>query len=168
VRTSFTLPQVTVAMAEWANKNGIKKVVTLVSDYGPGIDAEKFFKDRISFNGGTVLEAARAAAQPRLRALAAEGARRQARRAVRLRPRAGRGLHEAVSERGLDKAGIRLIATGDVTDDDQLNDMGDGALGVVTSHHYSADHNSPVNKKFVEAFQKANPDAPQLHGGGRL
>ena len=59
-------------------------------------------------------------------------------------------------ERGLDKAGIKMIGTGDVTDDDQLNGMGDGALGVVTSHHYSADHNSPANKKFVEAFKKAN------------
>jgi branched-chain amino acid transport system substrate-binding protein len=60
-------------------------------------------------------------------------------------------------ERGMDKAGIRMIATGDVTDDDQLNDMGDGALGVVTSHHYSAAHPSAMNKKFVEAFEKANP-----------
>jgi branched-chain amino acid transport system substrate-binding protein len=59
-------------------------------------------------------------------------------------------------ERGMDKAGIKLIATGDVTDDDQLNDMGDGALGVVTSHHYSAAHPSAMNKKFVEAFEKAN------------
>jgi branched-chain amino acid transport system substrate-binding protein len=57
----------------------------------------------------------------------------------------------------MDKAVIRLIATGDVTDDDQLNDMGDGALGVVTSHHYSAAHPSAMNKKFVEAFEKANP-----------
>ena len=53
------------------------------------------------------------------------------------------------AERGMDKAGIRLIATGDVTDDDQLNDMGDVALGVVTSHHYSAAHPSAMNKKFV-------------------
>ena len=59
-------------------------------------------------------------------------------------------------ERGMDKAGIKLIGTGDVTDDDQLNDMGDGALSVVTSHHYSAAHPSPMNKKFVEAFEKAN------------
>jgi branched-chain amino acid transport system substrate-binding protein len=59
-------------------------------------------------------------------------------------------------ERGLDKAGIRLIATGDVTEDDILNDMGDVALGVVTSHHYSAAHPSPANQRFVAAFKKAN------------
>ena len=60
------------------------------------------------------------------------------------------------AERGLDKAGIKLIATGDVTEDDILNEMGDVALGVVTSHHYSASHPSAMNRKFVEAFARAN------------
>jgi len=69
-------------------------------------------------------------------------------------------------ERGLDKAGIRLIATGDVTDDDQLNDMGDVALGVVNSHHYSAAHNSPANKKFVAAFEAANKFRPNFMAVG--
>src|SRR5262249_17421243 len=59
VRTSFTLPQASVALADWAPKNGIKKVVSLVSDYGPGIDAEKFFNARLTLNGGTVVEALR-------------------------------------------------------------------------------------------------------------
>ena len=69
---------------------------------------------------------------------------------------AGAALMKQFAERGMDKAGIKLIGTGDVTDDDILNSMGDVALGVVTSHHYSASHNSPLNKKFVEAFEKAN------------
>ena len=56
VRTSFTLPQASVALADWAPKGGIKTVVTLVSDYGPGIDAEKYFKDRFTFNGGKVTD----------------------------------------------------------------------------------------------------------------
>ena len=63
------------------------------------------------------------------------------------------------SERGLDKAGIRLIAEGSVTDDDIINGMGDVAVGVVSAHHYSAAHKSPMNKKFVEAFGKANNGA---------
>ena len=60
------------------------------------------------------------------------------------------------TERGLDKAGIKLIGPGDVTDDDLLNGMGDAVIGVVTAHLYSADHHSPKNKAFVEAFKKAN------------
>jgi branched-chain amino acid transport system substrate-binding protein len=69
----------------------------------------------------------------------------------------GTAFMKQFAERGLDKAGVKLIGTGDVTDDDILNDMGDVALGVVTSHHYSAAHNSTANKAFVEAFQAANP-----------
>ena len=73
------------------------------------------------------------------------------------------------AERGLDKGGIRLIGTGDVTDDDILNDMGDVALGVITSFHYSAAHESAVNKAYVDAFRKANNDhAPQFSWRRRL
>jgi len=158
VRTSFTLPQVSVALADWAPKNGIKKVVTLVSDYGPGIDAEKFFKERLTFNGGQVTEALRVPMRnpdfapflQKVRDLKPDAM------FVFVPSGAGAAVMKQFLERGMDKAGIKMIATGDVTDDDQLNDMGDGALGVVSSHHYSAAHPSATNKKFVEAFGKAN------------
>ena len=158
VRTSFTLPQAAVALADWAPKNGIKKVVTLVSDYGPGIDAEKYFKERLTFNGGQVTEALRVPLRnpdfapflQKVRDLKPDAL------FVFVPSGAGAAVMKQFLERGMDKAGIKLIGTGDVTDDDQLNDMGDGALGVVTSHHYSTAHPSPANKKFVEAFGKAN------------
>ena len=158
VRSSFTLPQVSVALADWAPKNGIKKVITLVSDYGPGIDAEKYFKDRLTFNGGQVTEALRVPLRNPDFAPFLQKVRDGKPDAlfVFVPSGAGAAVMKQFLERGLDKAGIRLIATGDVTDDDQLNDMGDGALGVVTSHHYSAAHPSALNKKFVEAFGKAN------------
>jgi branched-chain amino acid transport system substrate-binding protein len=69
---------------------------------------------------------------------------------------AGSVFMKQFAERGLDKSGIRLIGTGDVTDDDILNGMGDVALGVTTAHHYSASHDSAENKAYVEAFRKAN------------
>jgi branched-chain amino acid transport system substrate-binding protein len=158
VRTSFTLPQASVSMADWAPKNGIKTVVTLVSDYGPGIDAEKFFKERLTFNGGKVIESLRVPLRgpdfapflQKVRDLKPDAL------FVFVPSGAGAAVMKQFLERGMDKAGIRLIGTGDLTDDDQLNDMGDGAIGVVTSHHYSAYHPSATNKKFVEAFQKAN------------
>ncbi|HSH92466.1 MAG TPA: ABC transporter substrate-binding protein [Ramlibacter sp.] len=158
VRTSFTLPQTAVAIADWAPKNGIKKVVTLVTDFGPGFDAEKFFKDRFQFNGGTVVESLRVPLRnpdfaPFLQKV--RDAKPDALFAF-VPSGAGAALMKQFAERGLDKAGIKLIGTGDVTDDDILNSMGDVAMGVVTSHHYSASHNSPANKKFVEAFSKAN------------
>jgi branched-chain amino acid transport system substrate-binding protein len=158
VRSSFTLPQVSVALADWAPKNGIKKVITLVSDYGPGLDAEKYFKERLTFNGGQVTEALRVPMRNPDFAPFLQKVRDGKPDAlfVFVPSGAGAAVMKQFLERGLDKAGIKLIATGDVTDDDQLNDMGDGALGVVTSHHYSAAHPSALNKKFVEAFEKAN------------
>ena len=142
VRTSFTLPQAAVALADWAPKNGIKKVVTLVSDYGPGIDAEKYFKERLIFNGGQVTESLRVPLRnpdfapflQKVRDLKPDAL------FVFVPSGAGAAVMKQFLERGMDKAGIKLIGTGDVTDDDQLNDMGDGALGVVTSHHYSTAH----------------------------
>jgi branched-chain amino acid transport system substrate-binding protein len=158
VRTSFALPQAAVAMADWAPNNGIKKVVTLVSDYGPGIDAEKYFKERLLFNGGDVLETLRVPMRnpdfapflQKVRDLKPDAV------FVFVPSGAGAALMKQFAERGMDKAGIKLIGTGDITDDDILNSMGDAANGVVTSHHYSASHNSPLNKKFVSAFEKAN------------
>ena len=158
VRTSFALPQAAVALADWVPNNGIKKVVTLVSDYGPGIDAEKFFKERLMFNGGQVLETLRVPMRnpdfapflQKVRDLKPDALY------VFVPSGAGAALMKQFAERGMDKAGIKLIGTGDITDDDILNSMGDVANGVVTSHHYSASHNSPLNKKFVAAFEKAN------------
>ena len=160
VRTSFTLPQAAVSMADWAAKNGIKRVVTLVSDYGPGIDAEKFFKERLSFNGGEVVEALRVPLRnpdfaPFLQKV--RDAKPDALFAF-VPSGAGVALMKQFTERGLDKAGVKLIGTGDITDDDILNSMGDVALGVVTAQHYSTAHASALNKKFVEAFRKANND----------
>jgi len=60
------------------------------------------------------------------------------------------------ADRGLAEAGIKLIATGDVTDDDLLNGIGEPALGVITGHFYSAAHDSPENKAYVEEVRKAN------------
>ena len=158
IRTSFTLPQAAVGLADWAPKNNIKKVVTLVSDYGPGIDAEKYFKDRFTFNGGQVIDTLRVPMRNPDFAPFLQKVRDAKPDAVYVFVPSGAGaaLMKQFAERGMDKAGIRLIGTGDVTDDDILNGMGDVAMGVITSHHYSASHNSAMNKKFVEAFSKAN------------
>ena len=158
IRTSFALPQAAVGLADWAPKNNIKKVVTLVSDYGPGIDAEKYFKERFTFNGGQVIDTLRVPMRNPDFAPFLQKVRDAKPDAVYVFVPSGAGaaLMKQFAERGMDKAGIRLIGTGDVTDDDILNGMGDVAMGVITSHHYSASHNSAANKKFVDAFSKAN------------
>jgi branched-chain amino acid transport system substrate-binding protein len=159
IRTSFTLPQAAIGIAEWAAKNKIRKAVTLVTDYGPGIDAERFFVDRFLLNGGTVPDKLRTPLRSPDFAPVLQKVRDAQPDAVFVFLPSGQGaaFMKQFAERGLDRAGIKLIGTGDVVDDDILGDMGDVALGVVTSHHYSAAHKSPANQKYVAAFQAANP-----------
>jgi branched-chain amino acid transport system substrate-binding protein len=158
VRTSFTLPQAATPMADWAIKNGIKKVVTIVADYGPGIDAEKWFSETFEKNGGTVAEKIRVPLKNPDFAPFLQRVKDDAPEAVFVFVPSGLGaiFMKEFAERGLDTSGIKLIGTGDVTDDDLLADIGDPALGAVTTHHYSVAHDSPENKAFVEAFEKAN------------
>ena len=158
VRTSFTLAQSSVPMAEWASKNGIKKVVTLVSDFGPGLDAEKSFSEKFKADGGIVVENLRVPMRsPDFSPVLQKAADAKADAIFVFVPSgAGAQFVKQFIERGLDKSGIKLIATGDVTDDDQLNGMGDAVIGVINAHNYSANHDSAMNKAYVEAFKKAN------------
>ena len=158
VRTSFTLAQSAVPMAEWAVKNGIKKVVTMVSDYGPGIDAEKSFSDKFKADGGTIVENLRVPLRsPDFAPVLQKAADAKADALFVFVPSgSGAQFVKQFVERGLDKSGMKLIATGDVTDDDQLNGMGDVVVGVINAHNYSANHDSALNKTYVEAFKKAN------------
>jgi branched-chain amino acid transport system substrate-binding protein len=158
VRTSFTLPQSTVIMADWALKNGIKKVVSLVSDYAPGIDSETSFKNTFTAGGGQVLEAIRVPLANPDFAPFLQRARDANPDALFVFVPSGQGgtFVKQFIERGLDKAGIKFIGPGDVTDDDLLNGMGDQVIGSVTAHMYSAAHPSEANKAYVAAFKRAN------------
>ena len=126
-RTSFTLAQSTVPMADWAADNGIKKVVTMISDYAPGVDAEKSFTGRIQEKGGEVLETIRfPLANPDF-APFLQRAADQKPDAIFVFVPSGQGgtFVKQFVERGLDKAGIKIIGPGDVMDDDLLKACGD-------------------------------------------
>ena len=167
-RTSFTMAQSSVIMADWAAKNGIKKVVTMVSDYGPGHDSEDSFKKRFVEAGGEVVAELRVP-------LASPDFAPFLQRAHDAKPDAlfifvpsGQGgiFVRQFVERGLDKAGVKLIGPGDVTDDDLLDAMGDPVIGTVTAHFYSAAHRSTRNQEFVQAFKKTNRFRPNFMAVG--
>jgi branched-chain amino acid transport system substrate-binding protein len=158
VRLSFAVPQTTVPLAEWAARNGIKRVVTVVSDYAPGIDVENAFKHRFEALGGKVIESLRVPLSSNDFAPALQRVADDKPDALMGFTPAGIGaifIRQFV-ERGLDKSGIRFIAEGSLTEDDVVNQMGDAAIGVITSQHYSAAHDSPENKRFVADFKQAN------------
>jgi branched-chain amino acid transport system substrate-binding protein len=167
-RTSFTLPQSSVIIADWALKNNIKKVVTLVSDYAPGADAEKSFAERLKAGGGEIIAAIRVP-------LANPDFAPFLQRAADAKPDAlfvfvpsgqGGNFMKQFIERGMDKAGVKVIGPGDVTDDDLLPNMGDAVIGTVTAHMYSASHPSEMNKKYVADFEKAYHFRPNFMSVG--
>ena len=167
-RTSFTLPQSSVIIADWAAKNNIKKVVTIVSDYAPGADAEKSFVGQFTGTGGQVAEQIKVPlANPDFAPFLQRAADAKP-DAIFIFVPSGQGgtFMKQYAERGLDKAGIKLIGPGDVTDDDLLPGMGDVAIGTVTAHMYSADHPSEKNKAYVAAFEKANNFRPNFMSVG--
>ena len=169
VRTGFTLPQVTAPIAEWAAKNKIKRVVTMVTDYGPGLDAEKTFIATFKAAGGEVVESIKTPLRNPDYAPFLQRAKDAKPDALFVFVPSGEGLAvmKQFDERGLKQAGIRLIGTGDVTDDDLLESMGAPSVGVITSFHYSAAHDSPENKAYVDAFMKANNGMrPNFHSLG--
>lgn len=161
LRTSFTLPQATRPMAQWAARNGIRSCVTIVTDYAPGLDAERAFKETFTAAGGTVPLELRTPLRNPDYAPFLQRVRDAAPNALFIFVPSGEGaaLTKQFAERGLPQAGVRLIGTGDVLDDDILNDMGDQVLGAVTSHHYSAAHDSAENRAFLEAFRGVLPNA---------
>jgi branched-chain amino acid transport system substrate-binding protein len=156
LRTSFTLPQSTVIMAQWALKNGIKKVVSMVSDYAPGIDAETSFKDTFLKNGGEIVEYMRPPLANPDFAPFLQRARDGKPDAIFIFLPSGQGavFIKQFIERGLDKARIKVIGSGDVTDDQILNSVGDQVIGTVTAHMYSAYHQSALNKEYVAAIAR--------------
>jgi branched-chain amino acid transport system substrate-binding protein len=169
VRAGFLLSPQAWIIAEWAIKNGSKRVVTLVNDWATGIEAETAFKTRVAQLGGAIIEAIRiplvnpdfAPFLQRIRDINPDTA------FIYFPGTQAAIFAKQFAERGLAQSGIKIIGPGDLTTDDNLNDMGDQMLGMITAGPYSASHNSPLNKSYVVAIQKANnfrPDFVSLGG----
>jgi branched-chain amino acid transport system substrate-binding protein len=164
VRTSFTLGQSSAIMADWAVKNGAKKIVTIVNDWAPGIESETTFKEAAIKGGAQIIEAIRVPlANPDFAPFLQRARDAQPDTLFVYFPGQQAGIFaKQFLERGMDKSGIRLIGPGDMTDDDELPGLSDAMLGIVTTHHYSALHDSPMNKAYVAAFEKAHGKRPNF------
>jgi branched-chain amino acid transport system substrate-binding protein len=164
VRTSFTLGQQSGIIAEWAAKNGSKKVVIVQSDWAPGAEATAVFTEAFTKAGGQIAETIKVPLANPDFAPFLQRARDANPDTLFVFVPAGQAgtFAKQFAERGLDKAGIKLIGPGDIVDDNDLPGMGDAMLGVVTACIYSTYHNSPMNKEYVAAFKKANGYRPNF------
>ena len=156
VRTSCTLAQSSAIMANWATKTGLNKAVTLVTEFAPGLEAEETFTNNYKAAGGQIMEAIRVPLRSPDFAPFLQRVRDAAPQAlfVFIPSVQAATFAKQFVERGLDKAGIKLIGPGDLTDDEALANMGDAMLGAVTAHFYSAAHPSALNNSFTDAYRK--------------
>lgn len=165
VRTSFTTWQTSTPIAKVAHDAGVEKVISVVSDYGPGVDAENAFKAGFEKEGGSVVEAIRMPLStndfsPIMQRIKDSGA--QAVFAFLPSGPTTLGFVKAYNENGLKDAGIKFFAPGDLTQESDLPALGEAALGIQTTFHYAVSHDSPENKAFVEAASKAIGNPAEL------
>src|SRR3990172_2410635 len=155
-RVSFTLWQAAYPMGKWAAKH-YKRVYTVVSDYAPGVEAEEGFMRAFKEAGGQIVGSVRVPLAntdfiPYMQRV--KDAKPDALFAFNPAGKQATAQMKAYSDLGLGKAGIKYIGTGDLTTDEELQSMGDAAVGVMTVHHYSAAGDRPANKSFVAAYKK--------------
>jgi branched-chain amino acid transport system substrate-binding protein len=164
VRTSFTLGQSSSVMGDWVVKNGARKIVTIVNEWAPGIESEAVFKERIGASDATIVQSLRMPLANPDFAPFLQRARDLGPDTLFVFPANQAAIFaKQFVERGMDKSGIRLVGTGDLTDDDDLPEMTDASLGIITAHHYSALHDSPLNRAFVQEFRDAFGRRPNYH-----
>ncbi len=164
-RTSLTIPQLNEAFGKWAGtKGGVKKAYTMVSDYGPGHDAEQAFQTGFKAAGGEIVGSVRmAVANPDFSAYVAKAKDLNPQGIFVFIPGGAQpgALGKAFAERGLDTKKTVIMGQLEITDEHALDSMGDAALGIITSGHYDWNHKSKMNADFVKAYNadyKRNPD----------
>jgi branched-chain amino acid transport system substrate-binding protein len=156
VRLSFTLWQSCYPLGQWAGKK-FKRVYTLVSDFGPGHDCEDAIVRATKEAGGEVAGSVRVPLVnpdfvPYMQRV--KDAKPDALAVFIPAGKTATAVLKAFGELGLASAGVKLIGPGDVTTDEELGNMGDAALGVLTVHHYSAAATRPANQAFVAAWKR--------------
>jgi branched-chain amino acid transport system substrate-binding protein len=169
-RTSSTTPQLNYTLGQWAAKNGVKTVYTMVSDYGPGIDAETWFQKGFKEGGGEILGSVRfPVANPDFSAFI-QAAKDKNPDAIYIWIPGGAqpaAVGKALSERGIDTKKTKILGQDALASESALAAMGDVSIGIITVSDYDFNHQSPMNKEFVKAYNdefKRNPDFFSIGG----
>ena len=163
-RTSLTVPQLTETLGTWAEKQGLKKVYTMVTDYGPGIDAEKAFQQGFKSAGGDIVGSVRMAVQnPDFTAYVQRAKDLDPQGVFVMIPGGAQpgAFGKALAQVGIDPKKTEVMGQLEIADEHALASMGDIALGIITAAHYDYNHKSKLNEEFVKAYNeeyKRNPD----------
>jgi branched-chain amino acid transport system substrate-binding protein len=169
-RTSVTIPQIDEVFGDWAAKQGVKTVYTMVSDYGPGIDAETSFIRGFEAAGGKAVGSVRVpVANPDFSAFVQRAKDTNPDAIFIFVPGGAQpaALGKALASRGITPKTTKILGNGEVAMEDAMKNMGDDAVGIITAFHYDPSHDSALNRQFVTAYVKAfgrNPDIFSIGG----
>jgi branched-chain amino acid transport system substrate-binding protein len=169
-RTSLTTPQLNESLGKWAaTKGGLKNAYTMVSDYGPGIDAEKAFQEGFKAAGGQIAGSVHfPVANPDFSAFV-QRAKDQNPQAIYVFVPGGAqpaALGKALAERGIDTKKIKVLGQLELTDESARKAMGDVAIGMITAAHYDPNFSNPRNKDFVKAYEADYKRTPNFFSMG--
>lgn len=160
VRTSVTIPQLNYALGKWAfEEAGVKQAYTLVSDYGPGHDAESSFSRGFTEAGGTILGSDRTpVANPDFSAYVQRVKDANPEAVYIFVPGGAQpaAIGKALVDRGLAPPDVKIFAQGELTHPEALESMGDTARGIITTYHYTLERDDPLNNEFVAGYREAN------------
>jgi branched-chain amino acid transport system substrate-binding protein len=169
-RTSATTPMLNGTLGTWAARHGIKRIYTMVSDFGPGIDAESAFHLGVKEAGGEIIGSVRfPVANPDFSAFV-QRAKDENPDAIYIWIPGGAqpaAIGKALTERGIDMAKTKILGQDVLADDSALKSMGDVAIGITTASNYNYNHDSPLNHDFVMAYNDEfhrNPDIFSIGG----
>ena len=169
-RTSVTVPEIDETFGSWAARSGIKTAYTLVSDYGPGLDAETAFQRAFQEGGGKIVGSVRMPVANADFSAFVQRAKDASPDAIFIFVPGGTqpaAIGKALASRGITPQNTKILGEGEITFEDALKSMGDDAIGTITAFHYDYNHASPMNKEFVAAYNKAfgrNPDIYSIGG----
>ncbi|HEY1745352.1 MAG TPA: ABC transporter substrate-binding protein [Xanthobacteraceae bacterium] len=170
IRTSLTVPQLTQTLGTWAAKQGVKNVYTMVTDYGPGIDAEGAFQKGFKEAGGAVVGSVRMAVQnPDFTAYVQRAKDLDPQGIFVMIPGGAQpgAFGKALAQVGIDPKKTEVMGQLEIADEHALASMGDIAEGIITAAHYDYNHKSKMNEEFVKAYNaeyKRNPDLFSIGG----
>jgi branched-chain amino acid transport system substrate-binding protein len=164
VRVSLTIPQLNQTLGTWARQQGLKNVYTMVTDYGPGLDAEAAFQKGFKEAGGDIVGSVRMAVQnPDFSAYVQRAKDLNPQGIFAMIPGGAQppAFGKALAERGIDPQKTKVMGQLEITDEQALASMGDAAIGIITAGHYDYNHHSKLNEEFVKDYRadfNRNPD----------
>ena len=156
LRSGYTQWMVATPLAKWVAEQGAKKIFIAAADYAPGLDAIASFKKSFTDAGGNIVGELKIPLNTSDFSTYMQKIKEANPEYVYMFMPVGPSSVSFIKsfiQRGLDKSGIKLVATAE-TEESELPAYGDAAAGIVTALHYSPASTTPVNQAFVTGLSK--------------